>query len=266
MRDLTLAHASDLHLGLGPAAERGAAALCHSLLRVGVDHLLVTGDLTDKGRRREREGFRRAFEPLLAAGRVTLVPGNHDRAGDDVASEIMPGPRVQAEERDGVFVVRLDSTAPHNRSLLASHGHVGEAELAAVEAALDAAPRAALRVLALHHHPTPLPGDCLHESLASWLGIAWCDELAAGEALLRRIRGRCDLVLHGHRHVPRQSVAFAGEPGPVPVYTAGASTQLGRVRIFVHRAGALEGAPRWLDTGAPRPASRRANAGVAAAA
>ncbi len=262
MRTLTLAHVSDLHLGLGPAAERGADELCRSLLRSDVDHVLVTGDLTERGRRAELDRFRRAFEPLLAAGRVTLVPGNHDRAGDDVAGEIMPGPRVQAEERDGLFVVRLDSTAPHNRSRLASHGYLGEGELAAVEAALRAAPPRALRVLALHHHPNPLPGDFLHESLASWLGLAWCDELAAGEALLTRIRGRCDLVLHGHRHVPRETLAF----GDLPVYNAGASSQLGQVRIFSHRGGALQGAPRWLLAGEPRPAPRPANAGAAAAA
>ncbi|HEU4385014.1 MAG TPA: metallophosphoesterase [Anaeromyxobacteraceae bacterium] len=260
MTTKTLAHVSDLHLGLAPAAERGAAALCDALLRCGVDHVLVTGDLTEKGRRAELDQFRRAFEPLLEAGRVTMVPGNHDRAGDDVAGEIMPGRRVQAEERDGLYLVSLDSTAAHNRSLLTSHGHVDQADVEAVAAALDDAPPGALRVLGLHHHLTPLPGDFLHESLASWLGIVWCDELAAGEALLTRIRGRCDLVLHGHRHVPRQSVAF----GAMPIYNAGASTQLGRVRIFSHRAGALEGGPRWLSMVSPRLASRAA--AVAAAA
>src|SRR5215471_13383580 len=101
-RTRTLAHLSDLHLGRTPAEEVRCAQLCRSLVEIGVDHVLVTGDLTHRGRRRELEAFERSFAPLLAAGVVTVVPGNHDRLGDDLGEAMMPGPRVQAAEADGL--------------------------------------------------------------------------------------------------------------------------------------------------------------------
>ncbi len=258
-----LAHVSDLHLGL-PGASRGTEDICQALVEVGVDHVVVTGDVTQKGRRREWETFERAFAPLLEGGRVTVVPGNHDRAEEDVASSIMPGPRVQTVEHEGLFVVRLDSTAPHNRSLLTSHGHVGEEDIAAVERALAEAPPGALVTLALHHHVHPLPGDSFREDLVSWLGWPWCDELPAGQRLLERVQGRCDLVLHGHRHVPSEHHALGLFGRAMGVFNAGSSTELGSVRVFRHRTGALEGAPRWL--GARRTTPRLESQTAAAVA
>ncbi len=252
MRTLTLAHVSDLHLGLRGAG-RGSERICRALVEAGVDHVVVTGDVTQKGRRREWETFLRAFAPLLESGRVTVVPGNHDRAEEDVAALIMPGPRVQAVEGEGLFVVRLDSTAPHNRSLLTSHGLVDEQDMAAVERVLAQAPRGALKLLALHHHLHPLPGDSFHEDLVSWLGWSWCDELPAGQHLLERIQGRCDLVLHGHRHVPSERHHHGRGARAIGVYNAGSSPDLGRVRIFRHRAGALEGKPQWMAAAPPAP-------------
>ncbi len=246
MRTLTLAHVSDLHLGL-PGADRGTERICQALVEAEVDHVVVTGDLTQKGWRREWEVFLRAFAPLLEAGRATLVPGNHDRAEEDVARMIMPGPRVQPVEREGLFVVRIDSTAPHNRSLLTSHGQVGEEDIAAVERAVSEAPKGTVVALALHHHLHPLPGDRFRESFISWLGWPWCDELPAGQRLLERIQGRCDLVLHGHRHIPSERQALGNGKRPIGIYNAGASSLLAKVRIFRHRAGALEGAPQWLS-------------------
>ncbi len=264
MRTLTLAHVSDLHLGL-PGANRAAERIGEALAKSGVDHVVVTGDVTQKGRRCEWEAFRRAFAPLIESGRATLVPGNHDRAEEDVASLIMPGPRVQPVESEGLFVVRVDSTAPHNRSLLTSHGHVGEEDIAAVERALDEAPPGALVALALHHHLHPLPGDCLREDLVSWLGWPWCDELPAGQRLLERIQGRCDLVLHGHRHVPGVRHGLGHGTRTIGIYNAGSSSELGKVRIFRHRSGALEGKPQWLAAGRPaaRPDARPVTAAAA---
>jgi len=262
MRTLTLAHVSDLHLGV-PGAERATASVCESLVEAGVDHVMVTGDVTQRGRTREWEQFQRAFAPLLEAGRVTLVPGNHDRADEDVASIIMPDQRVQVAEHEGLFMVRVDSTAPHNRSLLTAHGHLDEQDMAAVVRALDAAPPRALVVVALHHHVHPLPGDFFHEDLVSWLGWPWCDELSGGQRLLRRILGRCDLLLHGHRHVPRERHEVANGSRPIGVYNAGSSSKLGCVRVFRHARGLLEGAPQWL---AARPVAPHAPQEIASAA
>jgi len=240
------AHVSDLHLGRAPKDEVRAIQLCRALVGLGVDHVVVTGDITHRGHRRELALFERAFAPLLEAGEVTMVPGNHDRLGDDLGDRLMPGPRVQTELADGLYIVRVNSTGPHNRSWIAGHGALEPEDIDAIDDVLDAAPAGHLTVIALHHHVVPLPDEHAVERLSTFLGWPFTSELARGHELLARVRGRCSVVLHGHRHVPR-GVQIGDHRGVVQVYNAGSSTGLGAFRVFEHAGGALVGEPWWLQ-------------------
>jgi 3',5'-cyclic AMP phosphodiesterase CpdA len=248
----TLAHLSDLHIGRSIDSDRRAQQLCRTLLQAGIDHVVVTGDVTHRGRVRELEQFHRIFTPLRESGRLTIIPGNHDRLGDDVGQAIMPGGRVQTQIAPGLFLIRVDSTGPHNKSWIASHGQLDDSDIDAVDAAVAAAPPGHLVVLLLHHHVLPLPEEHAVERLSTWIGLRFAGELERGRALLDRIRGRCDLVLHGHRHVPCAMSVF-DDARPVRVFNAGSSTELGRTCIFTHVAGALATGPMWLDTLASPP-------------
>jgi 3',5'-cyclic AMP phosphodiesterase CpdA len=240
----TLAHLSDLHIGRSPADTAALRALVAAVVEARIDQVVVTGDLTNRGRLDELATFRRLTAPI--ADRMTVVPGNHDRLGDDAARQLMRE-RVAVERRPGLLLVRLDSTAPHNRRLLDAHGRLSEAEVEAAAAAVGQARPGELVAVLLHHHVHPLPGDDVWERLASLVGLPYAAELAAGERLVSRIAGRCDLVLHGHRHVPAELALGADGPRPLRVVNAGSSTGLGRVRIFVHREGLLTG-EGWLTT------------------
>jgi 3',5'-cyclic AMP phosphodiesterase CpdA len=258
----TLAHISDLHLGRDAAADAAAEGLCEALLAADVEAVLLTGDVTHRGRRAELARFERIFAPL--APRLAIVPGNHDRLGDDAGEALMVGPRVQAERRGGLWVVRVDSTAHHNRSLLASHGALDADDLAALDAALDAAPAATLTVMMLHHHLLPLPEEGLGEHLAALLGWPHADEVAGGEELVEALRGRCDLVLHGHRHRAAEVALPARAGRALRVLNAGATPELGRARLVTHEAGRVI-ADRWLAF-APRRRLRVAAPATARAA
>ena len=213
--------------------------------------MIATGDLTHRGTWRELALFRMIFASLAAEGRLIIVPGNHDCLGDDVSRALMSGDRVQVVARPGMTIVRVNSTAEHNKSWLNGHGSLDDADLEAVDAALDATPADHLVVIALHHHVLPMPEDHAMERLSSWLGFSFTSELPRGRDLLVRVRGRCDLVLHGHRHVPRGLRLF-GADRPLHLFNAGSSTELGRVRVFAHdAAGKLLGGPLWLDIPAP---------------
>jgi len=245
------AHISDLHIGRSEQNDGDAGRLCAALVESDVDFVIATGDLTHRGLRRELELYEKTFAPLIADGRLISVPGNHDCLGDDVSGTIMAGPRVQSAGHAGLFVVRVNSTAPHNRSWLNGHGSLDESDLDAIDVALDAAPPGHLVVIALHHHVLPMPEEHAMERLSSWLGFIYTTELQRGRDLLMRVRGRCDLVLHGHRHVPRAARLF-GPPRPTHIFNAGSSTELARVRVFAHNgAGHLLGGPLWLDVPAP---------------
>ena len=226
------AHVSDLHIGLNPAADREAARLCRALMEAPVGPVLLTGDVTHRGDKRELERFRQIFAPLLRSGRVVAVPGNHDRLGHDLRDALMSGPRVQAERRGGLFIVRLDSTGPHNRRWYDCHGEVTEQDVDDVVAALRRAPPALQTILMLHHHPVPLAHDNPIERLATLLGWRNARELRTGGILLSRIRGLCDAVLHGHRHVPAEINPWPSDVRPLRIFSAGSSTLQRTFRAF----------------------------------
>jgi Icc protein len=258
MRDSTLAHVSDLHLGRSERNDTAATELVRTLARMDPDHVVVSGDVTHRGRHDELARFEQLFAAWRARGVLTVVPGNHDRVGQDAGSGLMGGERVRVDSRPGLWVVSVDSTGPHNRSYINSHGALCRHVLEQVDEALGAAPEDALVAVTLHHHVLPLPEESFAERLASFVGLPHANELELGDALLRRVHGRCDLVLHGHRHVPR---AFHFDLGlrRLSVYNAGSSSELGRFRLFTHRNGALLERPRWVRCpGAtqPRPSAQ----------
>jgi 3',5'-cyclic AMP phosphodiesterase CpdA len=241
----TLAHLSDLHVGRDAATDRKVARLRDALLDARVDDVLLTGDVTNRGRAAELAAFTRIFAPLRE--RLLVVPGNHDRLGDDVGRTMM-WDRVEVERRPGLHVVRADSTAPHNRALLDGHGALSAEDVGRIAAAVGEAPSGALVVLMLHHHLLPLPPEGIGERLANLLGWPNAAELERGRELLARVRGRCDVVAHGHRHVASE-LALAAGGRTLRVMNAGCTTDLGRVRILSHAGGRVL-SEAWLEVGA----------------
>lgn len=252
MNHRRLAHLSDLHLGSSPAR---ADALVSKLIADDVEHIVITGDITHRGMRAEFALFRDVFEPLLRRGRVTFVPGNHDRTGDDVGQHWMNGQRVRTEIHDGVFIVSVDSTGPHNRSYFASHGDLCPSVLEQVNDAVSLAPSDCIVVVALHHHLVPLPEESMPEWLFTRLGFPNACELSLGAHLLLQLQNRCDLVLHGHRHTPRDFEFGMPYQRKLGMFNAGSSTELGAYRVFEHRQGQMLQSPTW-HVAAPREPMR----------
>jgi 3',5'-cyclic AMP phosphodiesterase CpdA len=238
----TLAHLSDLHLGRSPDDAAALGALVAALVEARVDHVVVTGDVTHRGGMDELAIFRRLTAPI--ADRLTVVPGNHDRLGEDAGRLLMRG-RVAVDRRPGLHLVRLDSTAAHNRRLLDGHGRVTLEEVAEVAEAVRAARPGELVAVLLHHHVHNLPGDDVWETLSDLVGLPWAAALDAGDALVDRVRGRCDLLLHGHRHTPAELVLDPGMTRPLRVVNAGSTSALRRARVFLHTAGRITG-EGWL--------------------
>lgn len=250
MRTSTFAHVSDLHVGFSESQDRRTASLCQALIDEQVDHVVVTGDLTHNGRQQELARFEALFSPLLRDDRVTIVPGNHDRLGAAAAWQKVSGPRVQiASPRNGALglhLVLFDSTGPHNRSFHASHGLLEREDLEAIEVAVAQAPPDALCIVGLHHHVQPLPEDNFFERALSRLGWSSAAELGLGRELLERLVGRCDLLLHGHRHVPHSAIELDDGHRLLRIYGAGNSSRLGWVRLFTHQMGKALMPPKWL--------------------
>lgn len=233
--------------GQHPAA--AVEALVRSLIEdTTIDHVAITGDLTNISLPEEFTAARRFLEPLIAArgaSFVSAIPGNHDRYtyrsqrerlfektfGDLMTSDLptdAPFPFVRL--RKDVAIVGLDSgvaTLP----FLAT-GRLGEAQRARLERLLDD-PRvrgASFRVALVHHPPLTASGgrDKLHHRLTDDKEL-----IAIAE------RGQLDLVLHGHIHEP-----YTIEQGRFRGSGCGSSTVVkrgirGRLNVYVIEDGKL---------------------------
>ena len=245
MNRFTLAHVSDLHLPFEPRLSLGQRfskrqlsalswrrrrhlhrpeileALVADVRAAGVDHIVVTGDITNFSLPGE---FRQAatwLQALAPGGALSLVPGNHDALV----------PLGAAEGRDhwaawtrsdegwpfvhrlaGLSLIGLDSavtTAP-----LLARGRLGTTQLERLERVLVAEGEAGrLRIVALHHPPAAG-------------AIGWRKALADQPALAAVLRrAGAELVLHGHARDARLD-ALPGPHEPIPCLCVPSSSAL----------------------------------------
>ena len=199
--------------------EQRIARLVDQVLRLAPDRVLLTGDLTALGDEAELRHARALLEPFIAAGLLVVIPGNHDRYTDarspafervfaDLLTSDLPG---LADARGYPFVklvgdrhalVGLDSTRVQGwgHYLL---GRLGARQLRALARVLEhpALERRTLLLLA-HHGPTGPSGS-----------FDWGESgLVDAAALLRTVRHRPVVLLHGHSHQRYWHRASAGRP------------------------------------------------------
>jgi 3',5'-cyclic AMP phosphodiesterase CpdA len=178
-----------------------------------IDHVVVTGDITNLALEPEFERARAVFARLgFAPEQLSVIPGNHDvytrgaertrrfatffaphitsdlKVADDGAHPSGPFPYVRL--RGEVAIIGL-STAVARLPLISS-GHAGERQLRAVGEALEHPEVRTRTPVVLLHHPIINP----RSPLASFArGFREAPRL---QSLLSRLRHA--LVLHGHLH------------------------------------------------------------------
>ncbi len=241
----TLAHISDLHIGRWSRSFKSTVLLYQTLIKQKVDYVVVSGDVTENGRLAEYRIFNEIFSDLIGQGRVFLVPGNHDRLGHEVANMMMNGNDLEIFRAAGLHLIRLDTTGAHNRRLFSGHGHLDQSRLERLVRAVAEAQPSDLVVVIFHHHPLSLPEDLISEKIASFFRWPYASELALGMELVKKLRGTCDLLLHGHRHKAWEHV-FSEDSRPLHIYNAGASNLLGGFRLFKFTPGKLWSPPEWI--------------------
>ena len=184
-------HISDIHLGRGATSEP-LTALRELIPGLDPEILIVTGDLTHRGRRAELEQAREMLEslglPLLA------VPGNHDipyalptrftRTQEEWERVFGTTEPVYASDR--LAIVGLNSVRPWRQQ----GGALELAQLDRLAPKLADAQAGALRIAALHHHLAAPPWRAAHKR-----------PVRRRDLVLQRLASSgVELVLSGHVH------------------------------------------------------------------
>ena len=187
---MRILHVSDLHVGARDDAilERSLRSLVE---RCPPGLLVVSGDLTHRGRRAQHEEasslLRSLGVPLLA------VPGNHDIPYTVPARFTQPWLEFDrcwqttrpVHESDAAVIVGLNSVRPWRHQ----SGGLSDAALAAAEERLRAAPIDSLRMVVLHHQLINAPWRTRKRPLAR-----------RGAVLARLVDAGAELIVGGHVH------------------------------------------------------------------
>jgi 3',5'-cyclic AMP phosphodiesterase CpdA len=201
-----LIHVSDLHFL--PSDMARLEALRAAIAREGAALVIITGDLTRAGRRREFRAARAFVESLATPAFV--VPGNHDVPVSDPAARILrplgrfdrffPGEASIITAEGALVLARLDTARGVSRSWDWSLGAVSDRALGRLAQGLAKAPQAALRMVACHHPLLSDPADP-HRSRTRG-GMAALQFLARHEVAI---------LFHGHLHRTSTRLLPAGE-------------------------------------------------------
>lgn len=245
MSGFAFAHVSDLHLPFEPVLsprqrlskrqlsawswQRRRAlhksdileALAQDLRSQSVDHILITGDITNFSLPGEFRQAAQWLTNLAPAERISLVPGNHDAlvpVSDAEGLGLLAGwTRAESgwpflHRRENVTVIGLNSALP--TAPLLARGRLGAAQLKRLEQVLATEGKAGRTRIVMLHHP-PAEG-----------AIGWRKALADRQALRDVIqRTGAELVLHGHARDARLDV-IPGPRGPIPCLCVPSSSAL----------------------------------------
>ncbi len=190
-----IAHISDLHFPAADAAQ--VEALRRAIDDAAPDAVVVTGDVTRRGRRTE---FRLVVDFIQSLpGRKLVVPGNHDiPLSAMVSRKEMPFARfrryfgetlTRALVTPDAVILGLNTAAAARATLDWSLGHARRDRIAETAERLAEIPAGTLRVVACHHPLLPQTRDPQRSRTRH-----------GRDAFSRLAAAGLDVLLHGHLH------------------------------------------------------------------
>lgn len=212
------------------------ASIAEEIARSKIDHVVVTGDLTNLALESEFEAARDLLEKGLGLtpNDVSVVPGNHDlyTAGalksrrftqffaeyiqsdlPDLAAKTRLGPFPFVRLRGPCAIIGLTTAVP--RPPFVASGTIGKAQLDAFAKILSHAEVRKRTPVVLLHHPLHNPPSKMKTLLE---GLTDADELAAH---LKTKVAADGLVLHGHLHRRQSKVLSPDRKG---IHVVGATS------------------------------------------
>ena len=171
--------------------------------RVGAQHFVLSGDLTEIGAPGEYETLAEVLHDSgIAPGRVTLVPGNHDLySAADAWTWALGGPLAafaatsagepgKVVDVAGATLLPLDAT--FHQPVTRSAGCMPDAAIASIERRASDPAFARRPLIVIQHHPP---------FLRKTSALHWLDGLIGARRMMAMLEAfRHLFVLHGHLH------------------------------------------------------------------
>ena len=176
---------SDIHVG-SQFHEEIFDKVVEEVNDLGPAAVLVTGDLTNEGLKKEYEKCKEKFAKF-EVDKIIAISGNHDyrNTGYLLFKKFFPFETVNVLD-DDVVLVSLGTARPDR-----DEGEVGYRQNLWLERTMKKYPKSA-KIVAMHHHLIGIPDS----------GTDRVTVIDAGDVLRTALSSKVDLVLCGHKHRP----------------------------------------------------------------
>ncbi len=186
-KETVIVQISDIHVGESQFVPSLLTRAIDEINEVDPDIVIITGDLTGNGFRREYDTVKNYLDPIKCKD-VIIQPGNHDsRNVGYLHFEEIFGERYLTFNNDNISIVAADSSEPD-----LDNGQIGREYYKYIRKNFNDSPKDSLKIFAMHHHLIPVPKTGRERNIVN----------DAGDVLEVLAESGVDLVLCGHKHVP----------------------------------------------------------------
>lgn len=186
-KEKVIVQISDLHVGEKHFVPSLLTRAVDEINDLEPDIVIVTGDLTANGFRREYDTVRNYLDPIKSKNQIVLI-GNHDsRNVGYLHFEELFGKRYMTFNESGISIIAADSSEPD-----LDNGQIGREHYQWIKDEFNKNDKGVFRIFAMHHHLVSVPGTGRERNIVN----------DAGDVLETLVDAGVDLVLCGHKHVP----------------------------------------------------------------
>ena len=179
---------SDIHVGEVHFVPSLLTRAIDEINELNPDIVIITGDLTANGFRREYDTVKNYLSPIKCKNLI-VQPGNHDsRNVGYVHFEDIYGERYRSFDYNKIKILAADSSEPD-----LDNGQIGREYYKWIKNEFSNIPDdGTFKIFTMHHHLLPVPNTGRERNILN----------DAGDVLEVLVDSNVDLVLCGHKHVP----------------------------------------------------------------
>jgi Icc protein len=186
-KETIIAQISDIHVGESHFVPSLLTRAIDEINELNPDIVIITGDLTANGFRREYDTVKNYLAPIKCKNLIVQL-GNHDsRNVGYLHFEELFGQRYKTFNNEEVTITAADSSEPD-----LDNGQIGREHYKWIKEEFTKKGKKNFKIFAMHHHLVPVPNTGRERNIVN----------DAGDVLETIVDAGVDMVLCGHKHVP----------------------------------------------------------------